>query len=204
MVNLKQSRATNSCVHFSLRNLANGGIHLRLLPSIRSLKDRKCVVSSGCVNPQKDCVRSWRSSEPAHIWRRISSACSVRDWWIAVNVTMCKAALSVRTWRLVRLFRKAIQWVDTAHYLGTIFETLDFVDTHESGRKEGSTRQKLVMLSRIPRTGIKWLHEDIDKTSSWFTRCRNWRCMSIRKNTRLPTLHLINYNMLANPPNKES
>jgi len=50
IVNLKQSRATNSCVHFSLRNLANGGIHLPLLPSIRSLKYRKCVVSSGCVN----------------------------------------------------------------------------------------------------------------------------------------------------------
>jgi hypothetical protein len=98
-----------------------------------------------------------------------------------------------------RLFGKAIQWVDTAHYLGAIFETLDFVNTHKSGRIEGSTRQRLVMLSRIPRTGIKWLHEENDKTSSWFTRCRNWRFMSI-----LSTVHLINYNMLANPPNRES
>jgi hypothetical protein len=49
-VNLKQSRTTNSCVHFSLHNLANGGIHLRLLPSIRSLKYRKCAFSSGRVN----------------------------------------------------------------------------------------------------------------------------------------------------------
>lgn len=49
-MNLKQSRATNICVHFSLCNLANGGIHLRLLPRIRSLKYIKYVVSSGCVH----------------------------------------------------------------------------------------------------------------------------------------------------------
>jgi hypothetical protein len=157
-----------------------------------------------CQLSRNDCVRSWRSSEPAHAWRRISSACSIRDWWIVVNVTMCTAALSIKTWRLVRLFGKAIQWVDTAHYLGAIFETPDFVDTHKSGRIEGSTRQRLVMLSRIPRNGIKWLHEEIDKTSRWFTRCRNWRFMFILEDTRLSTLHFINYNMLANSPNRES
>jgi hypothetical protein len=158
-VNVKKSRATNSCVHISLRNLANGGIHLRLLSSIISLKYRKCVFSFGCGNSPgvTVCVADGRPSLliPGDVSRRpvaygidglpSTSRCLPRRFPLGLGDSLgCLGRQSSESILFIILGRSSRHLI---------------VDTHKSGRIEGSTRQRLVMLSRIPRTGIKWLHE---------------------------------------------